>query len=210
MRWWERGNEKMKRKKGLTLVDVVVTIMIAVVFAIVYRLWSPVSDFVGLFGLQAEQLIYGMWFIAGTIAALLIRKPGVAFLAEVAAASGELIAGSPYGPLLLVYGIFQGIGMEVAFALFRYKFFNMWVAALGGIFASFASLGLDYYNALLSDLNTWVLTLRIVFRTVGAAIIAGFLAAALVKALDKTGVSQLLRPVSEKDYDLFQKRKDQD
>ncbi|GAF19291.1 substrate-specific component YkoE [Bacillus sp. JCM 19046] len=196
-----------QNKKRLTLIDIVVTVMIAVVFAIVYRLWTPVSDVVGLFGLQAEQLIYGMWFIAGTIAALLLRKPGVAFLAEVAAASGELIAGSPYGPLLLMYGIFQGIGMELAFALFRYKYFNMWVAALGGMFASFASLGLDYYNAYLADLQTWLLTLRIVFRTVGAVFIAGFLAAALVKALDKTGVSQLLRPVDQKDYDLFEKRK---
>src|SRR6478609_4522566 len=115
----------MKKKNRLTLADIIVTVMIATVFAVVYRLWSPVTDVVGLFGLQLEQLIYGMWFIAGTIAALIIKKPFVALIAETAAASGEFIAGSPYGGILLIYGILQGIGMELAFALFRYKVYSI-------------------------------------------------------------------------------------
>ncbi|ALA50877.1 ECF transporter S component [Shouchella clausii] len=190
-------------KNRLRLTDMIVTILISVVFAVVYRLWTPVTDLVSLPGLQADQLLYGMWFIAGTIAALLIKKPGVALLAETAAASGEFFAGSPYGPLLLLYGALQGLGIELAFALFKYRVYTVWTASLGAVFASFASLGLDYFNAYLSDLTTWNITLRVVFRTLGSIIIAGFLASALVRALEKTGVSTLLRPVSQADYDLF-------
>lgn len=190
-------------KNRLRLTDMIVTILISVVFAVVYRLWTPITDLVSLPGLQADQLLYGMWFIAGTIAALLIKKPGVALLAETAAASGEFFAGSPYGPLLLLYGALQGLGIELAFALFKYRVYTVWTASLGAVFASFASLGLDYFNAYLSDLTTWNITLRVVFRTIGSIIIAGFLASALVRALEKTGVSTLLRPVSQADYDLF-------
>ncbi|WP_078391021.1 ECF transporter S component [Shouchella patagoniensis] len=196
----------MKNRKKLTLTDIIVTVMIAVVFAIVYRLWTTVTDVLSLPGLQVDQLIYGMWFIAGTIAALLIRKPGIALLAETAAASGEFFAGSPYGPLLLLYGLLQGVGMELAFALFRYRFYNVLVAGLGGVFASFASLGLDYFNAYLTDLSTWNLVLRIVFRTIGAILIAGFFATAIVRALEKTGVTDLLRPVNDKDYEILKKK----
>lgn len=184
----------MVKRKKLTLVDILVTVMIATVFAVVYRLWSPISDLVGVFGLQLEQLIYGMWFIAGTLAALIIRKPFVALIAETAAASGEFIAGSPYGGILLIYGIAQGIGMECAFALFRYKVFTIWTAMLGGVFASFASLGLDFLYANIGQLSAWVLTLRIVFRTVGAILITGVLAAKLVQALQKTGVLNDIQP----------------
>lgn len=91
----------------------------------------------------------------------------------------------------------------MAFALFKYRVYTVWTASLGAVFASFASLGLDYFNAYLSDLTTWNITLRVVFRTLGSIIIAGFLASALVRALEKTGVSTLLRPVSQADYDLF-------
>lgn len=42
-------------------------------------------------GLHLDQLLYGMWFIAGTVAYFIIRKPGVALLAEIAAASGEFL-----------------------------------------------------------------------------------------------------------------------
>ncbi|GIN10866.1 thiamine ABC transporter permease [Shouchella clausii] len=190
-------------KNRLRLTDMIVTILISVVFAVVYRLWTPITDLVSLPGLQADQLLYGMWFIAGTIAALLIKKPGVALLAETAAASGEFFAGSPYGPLLLLYGVLQGLGIELAFALFKYRVYTVWTASLGAAFASFASLGFDYFNAYLSDLTTWNITLRIVFRTLGSIVIAGFLASVLVRALEKTGVSTLLRPVSQADYDLF-------
>ncbi|WP_059105738.1 ECF transporter S component [Shouchella shacheensis] len=195
----------MKRNR-LTLTDVMVTIMIAVVFAIVYRLWTPVMDIFSLVGLQGEQLLYGMWFIAATIAMLIIRKPGVAILAETAAASGEFFAGAPYGPMLLLYGLAQGLGTEAAFALFRYQRFTVTVAILGAIGASVASLGLDYYYAYLGDLSTWNLTLRIVFRTVGSIAIAGIFAYLLVRALEKTGVTTMIRPASKNDYDLLDKK----
>lgn len=80
-------NTAVRASKGLKLTDILVTIVIAVVFGLIYKIWGPAYDLMKPLGLHAEQLMYGMWFMAGTFAYLIIRKPGVAILAEVAAAT---------------------------------------------------------------------------------------------------------------------------
>ncbi len=55
------------------------------------------------------HLFYGMWFIAAVVAYLVIRKPGVALIAEFAAASGETIVMLQFDVMLIVYGLIQGL-----------------------------------------------------------------------------------------------------
>lgn len=190
----------MGKGKGLKLADILVTVVIAVVFGIVYKLWGPLYDAAKPFGIRLEELIYGMWFIAGTVAALLIRKPGVALLAEVAAASAELVTGSQYGVSVLLSGLLQGLFAELAFAAFGYRRFTIGVASLAAIGSSAGSLIMDFYNNYITDLSAWNLTLMIGARTIGSIIICGFFAYYLVKALEATGVTKQLRPVSNEDY----------
>lgn len=90
-------NTAVRASKGLKLTDILVTIVIAVVFGLVYKIWGPAYDLMKPFGLHTEQLMYGMWFMAGTFAYLIIRKPGVAILAEVAAATVSAFLGSEWG-----------------------------------------------------------------------------------------------------------------
>ncbi|OXM87318.1 ECF transporter S component [Paenibacillus rigui] len=192
--------------KGLKLSDILVTIVIAIVFGIIYRLWGDVSNVVKLAGWQLDQLLYGLWFIASTVAALLIRKPGVALLAEVAAASGELIAGSQYGVESLTYGIVQGLCAELVFALFRYRSFSASTACLAGIAAAAGSLVFDGFKGYLLDLQSWNLILYFVFRFIGGVFITGLCAYWLVKALEATGVTQLVRPASRDDFDALERK----
>ena len=110
-------------KKELKLTDILVTIVIAIAFGIVYILWGTVYYAVQPLGLHLDQLLYGMWFIAGTVAYFIIRKPGVALLAEIAAASGEFLLGSPWGLTVLLSGVVQGLFAELVFMAFRYKRF---------------------------------------------------------------------------------------
>ncbi|TBL81786.1 ECF transporter S component [Paenibacillus thalictri] len=186
--------------KKLKLVDILVTVVIAVLFAIIYRAWGPVSDLVKLAGLQADQLVYGMWFIASTVAFLLIRKPGVALLAEAAAASGELIMGSQYGVESLTYGILQGLGAELVFALFLYRRATLPVTCLAAVAAAAGSIVMDVAKGYMLELQSWNLTLYVVFRFAGSIFFTGICAYYLVKALEKTGVASLLRPASKEDY----------
>ncbi|QFT88215.1 Putative HMP/thiamine permease protein YkoE [Bacillus sp. THAF10] len=187
--------------KGLKLTDILVTVVIAFVFGIVYKIWSPVYNMLSPFGLQLQELSYGMWFIAATVAYLLIRKAGVAFLAEVAAASGEFLVGSEYGLMVLIYGVIQGLFAEMVFAAFRYKRYNMLVASLAGAAAAIGSLLLDLFRGYLFDYVWWNLMLLISFRIISGILLAGVLAVILVKALEATGITSLLRPSSKEDYE---------
>jgi energy-coupling factor transport system permease protein len=190
-------------KKGLKLTDILVTILISLVFGIVYKIWGPLYYAIKPFGLHLDQLIYGMWFMAGTVAFLIIRKPGVALLAEIAASSGELLMGSEWGPGVLLYGVVQGVAIELTFAVFRYKRFGIGVLSLAAVLSTAASLLLDFYKDYIGELALWNLILFISARLLGAIIIAGVFAHSLVKALEATGVTNLVRPTSPQDDDAL-------
>ncbi|MCT2534268.1 ECF transporter S component [Aquibacillus koreensis] len=187
-------------KKGLKLSDILVTIIIALIFGLIYKLWGPLYGIVSTVGLHAEQLIYGMWFIAATVAFLIIRKPGVAFLAEIAAAQGEFIFGGEWGVTILIYGFVQGIGAELVFAAFRYKRFNVFVVSLAGAASAVASIILGFYYGYAGDLTLWNLMLMFGFRIISGIVIAGIFAYFIVAALEKTGVTNLVRPITTDDY----------
>jgi len=188
-------------QKGLKLADILTTVVISIVFGIVYKLWGPFYYFVKPFGLHIDQLIYGMWFIAATVAFLIIRKPGVALLAEIAASSGEFIMGSEWGLEVLLYGVVQGLFAEVAFAAFRYKRFDVFVVSLAAIGSTIGSLIMDFYKGYIEALAPWNLALFLLARFVGAVLISGVFASSLVKALEATGVTQLVRSASKEDFD---------
>ncbi|WP_408009346.1 ECF transporter S component [Pseudalkalibacillus sp. A8] len=189
--------------KGLKLTDILVTIVIAIGFGIVYKLWGPLYYLVKPLGLHIDQLIYGMWFMAATVAFLIIRKPGVAFLAEVAAASGEFLVGSEWGLEVLLFGVVQGLFAELVFMAFRYKRFDVTVVSLAAVGSAIGSIIMDYYKGYIEDLALWNLSLFLGFRIIGSILIAGVAAYYLVKALEKTGVTNLVRPASKKDYDAL-------
>jgi energy-coupling factor transport system substrate-specific component len=189
------------KKQGLTLTDVLVTIVVAVVFGVVYKIWGPMYDIVKPFGFHAEQLVYGMWFIAATFAYLLIRKAGVAVIAELAAAAVSMFLGGEWGVATLVYGLLQGLGAELVFAAFRYRSTRTGVIVLASIGAALASIFLDYYYGYIETLTLWNYILFFGMRIVGSIVIAGLFAILLVKAVEKTGVTTLLRPVSREELE---------
>lgn len=205
---WEKGVEKKMEqreasKKGLKLTDILITIVISAVFGVIYRIWGPIYDLMKPLGLHAEQLSYGMWFMAATFAFLVIRKPGVALLAEVAAATIEALYGGHWGVATLVYGLLQGLAAELVFALFRYRRVTLGVAILAAFASAIVSLFVDSYYNEIDQLAFWNFILFITLRLLGSALIAGVFAYYLTGALSRTGVLNLIRPVSKKDYDVL-------
>lgn len=189
--------------KGLKLTDILVTIVISIGFGILYKIWGPLYYAVKPLGLHLDQLIYGMWFIAATVAFLIIRKPGIALLAEIAASSGEFLMGSEFGLEVLFYGLVQGLFAELVLMAFRYKRFDLLVVSFAGISSCIGSLILDFYKGYVGDLSTWNLILYIGFRFIGAILFTGVMAVAIVKTLEATGVTKLVRSSSQKDHEAL-------
>ncbi|WP_243734904.1 ECF transporter S component [Paenibacillus turpanensis] len=192
---------KQGNKKGLKLTDILVTLVIGAVFGVIYKVWGPLYYSIEPLGLHVNQLMYGMWFIASTFAFLIIRKPGVAILAEVAAAHMEFVFGGQWGLPTLIYGLLQGLGAEIAFALFRYRSASLGVVSLAAIGSCIASIFIDQYYGYIEALTFWNYSLLVGFRVIGSVLISGVLAYYLAKAVENTGVTKLVRPASRADYD---------
>lgn len=194
------------KNNGLKLTDILVTIVISIAFGIVYIAWGSLYYVVKPIGLHIDQLLYGMWFIAATVAYLVIRKPGVALLAEIAAASGEFILGSPWGLTVLLYGVVQGLFAEIVFMLFRYKKYNLAVILLAASASCLGSIIMDIAYGEIGDLAVWNLALFVVARFIGSILFAGIFAFYLVKVLEMTGVTNLVRPLSKSDFDSLDQK----
>lgn len=182
----------MASRKGLTLTDVLITVVIALVFAVIYSIWGGVYTVLQPLGLHLNELVYGMWFIAAVVAYLIIRKPGVAIIAEFAAASGETIVMLQFDVMLMLYGLIQGLACEIVFAIVKYKSTSWMIAVLAGLAAALSTLPLDWYYGYLGHLETWNLLLMVGLRVLSGALIAGWLAHILFRALKDTGVLKLV------------------
>ena len=187
--------------KGLKLSEILVTVLIAVIFAIIYNLWWFPYEFAKVAGLHLEQLTYGVWFMAAIVAYLIIPKPGIAIIAEFAAGAGETIVMGKFDISTIIYAILQGVACEIIFAIFKYQSRSAVVAMLAGLLTALISFPVDYFYGYLNEVAGWNLLLFIVFRAISGIILAGLLSYIVVKALDQTGVTKLFRPASKQDYD---------
>lgn len=188
-------------KKGLTLSDILVTVLVSVIFGVVYNIWWVVTKTIQPLGLQFDQLLYGMWFAAAVVAYLIIPKMGIALLAEFAAGAGETIMMGRFDIPTIVYALLQGLACELVFTIVRYRSRSFMIALLAGLSAALISLPIDWYYGYLGEVAQWNLILYIVFRIISGVVLAGAFPYYLVKALDQTGVTKLFRPASKDDYD---------
>lgn len=179
--------------------EIVLAVILSVACGIIYlgwsTLWIPISALVGPVG---AGFMFGIWVIASPIVAYIIRKPGAAFIAEVAAAAVELLTGSHFGLAALLVGIFQGVGSEIAFAIFRYKRYNLFTLMLSGALA--AILGM-VYNVLANGFGYYtkeVFFITLVIHIISGVILGGWLAKVVVEALAKTGVLDQYQLMKEK------------
>ncbi len=117
----------------------------SVVSGVIFAAWShvvaPLAFLAG--GHVGVGLIYGMWYIGGTLPAYVLRRRGAAFIGETVAAIVELLLVSPYSILLYYYGPAQGIMSELAFALGRYRRWGWGTMALAGALPVIASYPFD-------------------------------------------------------------------
>lgn len=181
--------------RGWRTTELLASTMIGVAFGVAYWGWSsgytvleaPVSSLLG----PAKGLLGGPWLIAGVVGGLVVRRPGAALLAEFLAAAVSGILGTQWGVTVLLSGLLQGLGVEFALALFAFRVFSAYVAALGGALAAVFET-LYEWDAYWTGLSTaWKLS-YLGFFTVSGAVVAGVGGWLLTRALAATGAIDAL------------------
>ncbi|WP_246036715.1 ECF transporter S component [Cellulomonas telluris] len=181
----------VRTRRGLTLSELVLLTVLAAVFGFLYwalvQAWGALQLAMGPFGDLAQHVLVGGWMVVAPLALYIVRKPGVGAVVELAAALVEVaFLASPVGPMLLVVGLVQGAGAELAFTLTRYRRYGWWVFVLSGVTAAVAStlLGMVRSGWHLQDL----FALRVALQLVSGVVLCGLLARVLGDALVRTGV----------------------
>jgi energy-coupling factor transport system permease protein len=169
-------------------VDIVVAAVLGVAFGVVFWAWNLLWEGPATaIPLPGRAVIYGVWLVPAVLGPLIIRKPGAGVFTELVAALVSTLLGSPWGLVIVLYGMFQGAAGEFAFAATGYRQWRLPTAVVGGALAGVAATLLDliHYYADASTGWKWGYGALVVLSS---AVIAGGGAWALTKALAQTGV----------------------
>ena len=172
------------------VVDIVVASVLGVAGGLVFTLWnlvySPLTAPIEavLPGLQA--LVYAVWLFPAVLVGLIVRKPGAALYGELVAAAVSALLGGFWGWTALAWGLVQGLGAEIVFALFLYRAWGLVPAIVAGIGAAAGLVVMDltfYYAAARPEFMAVYASSAIV----SGALIAGLGSWLIVRGLARTG-----------------------
>jgi energy-coupling factor transport system permease protein len=171
-------------------VDIVVAAVIAAAFGVVFwawdLLWNAVSPaFVGF--PPGQGVMYGIWLLPGVLGGLVIRKPGAAVFTEFVAATVSALMGTSWGFTTVVYGLLEGLGPELVFAVLAYRRWGrgaaVAAAAVAGVVAAVLDVVLYYPDWKVVWIGVYVALLA-----ASSAVIAGLGSVALTRRLAQAGV----------------------
>ena len=182
------------KTKAWELKDIIMMAILGVVFSAVYLavfdggvLLSTLLAPAGL-GNFSFEIIYGVWFMAATLAAYIIRKPGVALLTEVLASAIELLMGNSGGLTVVLTGVIQGAGAELVFALFRYKKWDLVSMSLAGMMSAVFIFVYELFYLNYIALAPTLLIAQLAVRFISAIVFSGVICKLAGDGLAKTGV----------------------
>ena len=177
-------------RPGWRVVDITVAAVVAVVGGLflfgVNAAWTPVSEPLGRAYPPLAAVLNGLWLVPGVLGALIVRKPGAALFTETLAAVLEALTGPNWGFASVYYGVVEGLGAEIVFAVLLYRRFGLGAALAAGAGSGVALSVLDltlYYPTYPAGQKAAYAVLSIL----SGALIAGAGSWALTRALARTG-----------------------
>lgn len=170
--------------------DIVLASVVGVVAGGLFALWNiahlPLLEPLGAFLPGFQALGHGVWLMGGLLTALIVRRPGAALYGEILAATVSALIGSQWGVITLLYGVVQGLGAELIFALFAYRLWNLVGALIAGAGAGVAMAALDlalYY----AGAGTNFFVIYAISSVVSGVLIAGLGSWAITRGLIRAG-----------------------
>ncbi|MFL2062856.1 ECF transporter S component [Latilactobacillus sakei] len=182
------------QKNSWQLKDIIMIGIVSIIFGIIYLGAVNLGIFLGAFltpfglSLFANEIIFGVWFMAASFAGYVLQKPGVSTVTEMIAALLEVFMGSVYGPLVFISGFLQGIGYDLGFGIFRFRRFGWVSLTLGAIFATITSFIWGLVRSSFGDIQWQILLLIFVVRLLSALFFSVVVVKLTCDRLAKSGV----------------------
>lgn len=134
------------------------------------------------------SITLGLYSISGVLAAYIIRKPGAALFTLTLAGVVQILSGNPNGLISITAAVTDGLGVELGFALFRYKRWDWLSVSVSGILAVpvwfvISSFWFGYYKWGMS-----ILLLAFGVRCLSGIVTSGWLSKLIGDILVKTNL----------------------
>jgi energy-coupling factor transport system permease protein len=182
-------------------IDLITAAMLAVAFGVMF--WGfdtfiyPILSTATAGFPPLGELMLGVWLVPAVVGALVIRRPGAALFTELVAANVELFLGNKWGAAVLLSGVLQGLGVELALALFRHRRFGVVVAVLGGVLSAVFEIVFYEWQSYVAEYSSAWKAIYLGCGMVSGAVIAGAGGWLLVRALARTGALNAFPPGQE-------------
>jgi energy-coupling factor transport system substrate-specific component len=182
-------------------VDLITAAMLAVAFGVMF--WGfntfvyPALSTLSAGFPPAGELMLGVWLVPAVVAGLVIRRPGAALFTELVAANVSMFLGSQWGAAVLLSGLLQGLGVELALMLFRHRRYGVGVAVLGGVLSAVFEIVFYEWHSYVAEYSAAWKAIFLACGMVSGAVIAGVGGWALVRALARTGALNAFPPGQE-------------
>lgn len=182
-------------------VDLITAAMLAVSFGVVF--WGfdtfiyPILSTATAGFPPLGELMLGVWLLPAVVGGLVVRRPGAALFTELVAANVELFLGNNWGAAVLLSAVLQGLGVELALALFRHRRFGVLVAVLGGVLAAVFEIVFYEWHSYVAEFSSAWKAIYLGCGMVSGAVIAGVGGWFLVRALARTGALNAFPPGQE-------------
>lgn len=176
--------------RSITLQEWVTVAVMAAAMGVAYWAWTLVYDFLKeplLKPLGIKRALDGFWLMAPVFFGYMVRKPGMALFGSLVAAGVEGII-TQWGMSALIYGLVQGLGAELVFALFLYRKWNWSVLLLAASMAAVFSFGYDYLSQEQANLSIVFNAIQLAVFIISSWVFAAALSRYLGKRLVKTGL----------------------
>jgi energy-coupling factor transport system substrate-specific component len=155
-----------------------------VVGAFLIAPWAKfIEGVLGPFGAALDNPFFIFWV---ALAGIIVPKPGVALATSCLMSLVEVLAGSPDGSIVLIFGLLQGIGLELGFTVFAYRRHPLAAfasCAFGGIGCAISLMYVFGFVRLSAPLQI----LLVCALAIADGIIGGSLATAVAKSLRRAG-----------------------
>jgi len=176
--------------KDIILVSLLGVMFALIIFPIVHFVLIPIVLVGGWFGIAdlPFDIAFGLFTMSAVLGPYIMRKPGVAIVVGGLTGLVQVFMASTFSSTVFISGLVQGLGAEIAFALFRYKKYNWKTMLLAAFGATVASFILAWYRDLLSGLSFDILAVRFILRLISVLIISGVISKLLADKLAKAGV----------------------
>jgi ABC-type thiamin/hydroxymethylpyrimidine transport system permease subunit len=169
----------------LTTRDIVVIVIVGAVLGAIGVYNMPLNYLLSaIFGVFGWKILSGIFHTPGVMAANMTRKRWVAFITQNLFAVTQLLLGASLGLSLFWLTVFEGVGQELVFFIFRYKKWRWWTICLAGMASSLFASVPSYFLFGLGDMP-WYLWIP-------AEVGVGMLSAAFANLVISWGIPAVL------------------